>query len=52
MTLVRQQVLAVVLLQGVRPRGGRTDAQLGCDVLPRLLVGALQQKMGLAEDEG
>ena len=47
MALKGQQVLAIVLLQGVRSRGGRPDAQLGSDVLPSFLVGALQQEKGV-----
>ena len=52
MALKGKQVLAIVLLQGVRSRGGRSDAQLGRDVLPGFLVGALQQEKGLSEGQG
>ena len=40
-----QQVLAVVLLEGVGPTGAGPDPELGRDVLPGLLVGALNINM-------
>ena len=42
-TLVGEQVLAVVLLQRVGSARARSDTQLGRDVLPCLLVRALKQ---------
>ena len=43
MTLVGEQVLAVVLLQRVGAARARSDTQLGRDILPCLLVRALKQ---------
>lgn len=38
-----QQVLAVVLLEGVGAAAAGADPQLRGDILPRFLVGALKQ---------
>lgn len=42
LALEGQEILAVVLLERVGARGAGADAQLRGDVLPRLVLGALQ----------
>jgi len=42
-TLVGKQVLAVVLLEGVSAARRGTDAKLGRDVLPGLVLGRLER---------
>ena len=44
LALEGQEVLAVVLLERVGARGAGADAQLSRDVLPRLVLGALQMR--------